>query len=227
MPDSFGDPLIKYPRTFHFPWSPGATNDDRIRQDDLSIYAGERVIVTEKMDGENTTLYPDGYFHARSLDSGYHPSRRYMKTAAKCFESDIFQGLRCCGENLYAQHSIPYTSLEDYFLAFSVWKGHTCLSWDNTSDILEMAGLCRVPVLYDGLWDPDKVKTWMTGESACGGLQEGYVVRLARSFHLSEFHLAVGKYVRINHVTTSRHWMNKPLLANGLRHASFRSLAFD
>lgn len=218
--------LTKYPRTFHLPWSLGATNDDRIRKDDLSIFEGQRVIVTEKMDGENTTLYPDGYYHARSVDSGYHQSRRFMNYYAKAFKSLVFEGLRCCGENLYAQHSIPYTELNDYFLAFSIWQEDVCFDWDATCTILEMAGLQHVPVLYDGVWDLQRVKSCMTGISAAGGLQEGYVVRLARQFTMDEFSLAVGKYVRANHVTTSDHWLSRPVLANGLKDGPLHPLAF-
>ena len=64
---------VKYPRTAHLPWSPGATADD-IYQGKLSSFEGKYVVVTEKMDGENTTLYRD-YMHARSVDSRFHPSR--------------------------------------------------------------------------------------------------------------------------------------------------------
>lgn len=53
-----------YPRTAHLPWSPGATSDD-VRIADLSGLTGREVVVTEKLDGENTTLYADG-LHARS-----------------------------------------------------------------------------------------------------------------------------------------------------------------
>jgi hypothetical protein len=64
---------LKYPRTPHLPWSPGIGDDDRIL-DDLSSLQGEPVIITVKMDGENTTLARD-YIHARSTDSG-HPKYR-------------------------------------------------------------------------------------------------------------------------------------------------------
>ena len=48
----------KYPRTAHVPWSPGATEDDVII-DTVDCFAGREVVVTEKMDGENTTMYKD------------------------------------------------------------------------------------------------------------------------------------------------------------------------
>ena len=58
---------MKYPRTPHLPWSHGRAEDD-IALD--SIEHLERlgdVVITEKLDGENTTLYHD-YLHARSVD---------------------------------------------------------------------------------------------------------------------------------------------------------------
>lgn len=45
------DKLRKYPRTYHFTWSEGAKNDDRILERD-DIMAGMEIVVTEKLDGE-------------------------------------------------------------------------------------------------------------------------------------------------------------------------------
>ena len=77
--------LVKYGRTFHLPWSPGATDDDKVL-DSVAHFVGHDVVVTEKMDGENTTVYPTGYTHARSVDSKKsHPSRDWLKAnAAQC-----------------------------------------------------------------------------------------------------------------------------------------------
>jgi hypothetical protein len=68
---------IKYPRTPHLPWSPGASADD-IGLENLESFRGRQIVVTEKMDGENTTLYRD-HLHARSLDGRHHPSRDWVK----------------------------------------------------------------------------------------------------------------------------------------------------
>ena len=43
---------IKYPRTFHLPWSPGATSDDKMLKS-IEHFIGKEVVITEKMDGEN------------------------------------------------------------------------------------------------------------------------------------------------------------------------------
>lgn len=43
---------VKYPRTYHLPWSPGATDDDRIIKS-ADVFKDKEVVVTVKMDGEN------------------------------------------------------------------------------------------------------------------------------------------------------------------------------
>ena len=43
---------VKYSRTFHLPWSPGMNRDDRMMTD-TNIFNGQRVMIMEKMDGEN------------------------------------------------------------------------------------------------------------------------------------------------------------------------------
>ena len=43
--------LVKYPRTWHLPWSEGKTKDDRTLSD-CKQFEGREVVVTEKMDGE-------------------------------------------------------------------------------------------------------------------------------------------------------------------------------
>ena len=75
----------KYPRTFHLPWSPGCTSDDKVLKS-VDHFVGKRVIVTEKMDGENTTISKNKIY-ARSIDSKDHESRHWVKanyTWRKC-----------------------------------------------------------------------------------------------------------------------------------------------
>ena len=109
----------KYPRTPHLPWSQGASADDSLLKDS-KLFEGQEVVITEKMDGENTTMYPD-HIHARSIDSRHHPSRTWVKSLHGSIAHLIPQGWRLCGENLYAQHSIAYEGLKSYFYLFSVF----------------------------------------------------------------------------------------------------------
>jgi hypothetical protein len=206
---------MKYPKTMHLPWSRGYTDDDKILRS-TDHFTGQEVVITEKMDGENTTMYPD-FIHARSLDSKDHPSRHYVKTLHGGIQFLIPEGYRLCGENVYAKHSLSYSALPAYYMLFSVWNEYNvCLSWDETEAWAERLGLVTVPVLYRGIWDEVAAKACYTKQSNCGGEQEGYVVRLASSFAYGDFKRSVAKFVRKNHVQTDEHWLSKPIEPNRL-----------
>lgn len=210
----------KYSRTFHLPWSPGATSDDKMHAEVESLFAGLEVVVTEKLDGENTTIYADGYTHARSVDSKAHDSRKWVRQLAKQVGSEgLPSEIRVCGENAFARHSIAYNALPSFFMVFGIYENSTCLSWDETVDWCSLLGLHHAPVLYRGVWDEAKVRSCWTGRSAAspGDEQEGYVVRVARRFDMVDFGTSVAKYVRPNHVQTSDHWMHAAVIPNKLR----------
>jgi hypothetical protein len=211
---------VKYPRTFHLPWSPGVGKNDRIMTD-LSGFEDEEVIVTIKMDGEQTTMYSD-YVHARSLEWHPHASRTWVKTLHARVGYNIPQGWRVCGENLYARHSIPYSNLKDYFQVFSIWnEKNECLSWDETVEYTAMLELNMVPTFERLKWDRPFIQGTVPVKYA-GDPCEGYVVRVARSFHYREFRRVVGKYVRAGHVQTHGHWMKQAVIPNELGKGSAR-----
>ena len=201
----------KYPRTSHLPWSPGATEDDTCLNT-VDYFVGKRVIVTEKMDGENTTLYRD-HMHARSIDGRHHPSRDWVKNLHGRISHEIPEGWRVCGENLFARHSIGYENLPSYFMMFSIWNSeNVCLDWDSTIEWAELLGLETVPVLFEGEFD----QNWFKSLNLDLQETEGYVVRLADSFDYANFGTSVAKWVRSNHVQTDQHWMSSEITPNRL-----------
>jgi hypothetical protein len=204
---------VKYPRTFHYATSPGASDDDKIHAS-TDQWQGMEVIATEKLDGECTTLYHD-YMHARSLDYEPHPSRTFIKRIWAEIAHDIPEGLRLCGENVTAVHSIEYTDLEGYFYIFGIWENLKCLSWDDTVEYATLLHLPVVPVLYRGLWSDSLVS--QLSASLDLNRQEGFVIRPAAAFQFGDFRRLVGKWVRKGHVQTSTHWKEQVVRYNGLR----------
>ncbi|WP_216589668.1 RNA ligase family protein [Streptomyces brasiliscabiei] len=200
-----------YPRTRHLPWSPGATADD-LRVADLSGLRGHEVVVTEKLDGENTTLYRDGV-HARSLDSAHHPSRTWVKALQARIGHAVPAGWRVCGENMFARHSLAYDDLDSWFYGFSVWDGDgRCLDWDRTVAFLHGLGVPVPRVLWRGVFDERALRALRLDL----GRQEGYVVRVVDGFGAEEFGARVAKWVRAGHVRTDTHWMHAAVVENGL-----------
>lgn len=202
---------IKYPRTYHLPFSPGGTSDDKRLSSD-SHFLGKEIIITEKRDGENTTMSRD-YIHARSLDSVDHPSRHWIKGLWSSIRFDIPENWRICGENLFAKHSIHYSNLTSYFEVFSIWdENNWCLSFDETKEWCQLLGLIHVPVLWQGTFDEEFIKNYKVDTER----QEGYVIRLAGRFDFDDFGKSVAKWVRKAHVQTDEHWMYNKIIPNTL-----------
>jgi hypothetical protein len=197
--------LVKYPKTMHLPWSPGISRDDKVLHN-TDCFKGKEVVVTVKMDGENTTIY-ENYIHSRSIDSKNHWSRDYVKgLQGRIGYLLSYNHIRICGENLYAKHTIHYKNITSYFMVFSIWEKDTCLSWDKTVSLCESINIETVPVLYRGIWDEKLIKS-LYKQNYNGDECEGYVVRLADSFNLDNFSNSIAKYVRKNHVQTDEHWL--------------------
>lgn len=194
---------FKYPRTPHLPWSPSVASDDT-RMVCASTFEGRNVVITEKLDGENTTLYRDG-LHARSLDPRPHPSRDWVKRFWSEIAFQIPQGWRLCGENMYATHSIAYVDLESYFYLFSVWDdSNNCLSWEDTCFWAQKWGIPIPRILYRGVWNEARIRALSLHMDTTQ--VEGYVVRSEDGFPYAAFEHHVGKWVRKDHIQTDHHW---------------------
>ena len=205
---------VKYHKTMHLPWSPGLQNDDRVITT-LDHFKDKEVIVTEKMDGENASLYHSGYMHPRSIDGRYHPSRDWVKGWWASRAHMLDENFRICGENMFAQHSIIYNELESYFYGFSLWQHNWCLSWDATISKFQALDIIPVPEIWRGQFNIDILKE--IGESLNPDTQEGYVVRLVNGYALEQSHLKIAKFVRQNHVQTDEFWMHSELKPNKLK----------
>lgn len=194
---------IKYPRSYHLPWSEGQTKDDRTLKD-CDHFVGKEVVITQKMDGENSSLY-NNYFHARSIDGRNHWSRSRVKNLQAIIGHDIPEGWRICGENLQAVHSLKYDDLESYFQVFSIWNDfNECLSWDETIIWCQLLNLTVVKEVYRGIWNEEEFR------SLCSSFDriknEGFVVRLTDSFSYFDFKKSVAKFVRKEHIGTTHNW---------------------
>lgn len=225
---------LKYPRTSHLSFSEGASSDDVVLSSD-SIFQGKEIVTTLKLDGENTTIYSDGFVHSRSIDSRHHPSRSWIKQFAPRIAFELPHGWRVCGENLFAYHSILYAELPSYFFVFAIFdENNFCISWDELEEFCCLLSMSVVPVLYRGPWDEeavrntrfyngpfptfrckDKVPTLTSNFEPC--TNEGFVVRNSSGFAYEDFDKNVAKFVIENHVTSDEHWMDREPYPNMLK----------
>ena len=211
---------VKYPKTKHLPWSKGQTKGDKsYSQEDVEkLFAGKEIVITEKMDGENSSIYTN-YLHARSIDGRNHPSRNWLKNLHSKIKYSIPEGWRICGENLFAKHSIFYKNLPSYFLAFAIFdEKNNCLQWDEFVEWCNLLDIIHVPLLYRGIFDEEKIKKCYTGKSVYEGsdVQEGYVLRLTNEIPFVQYKKSLAKFVRENHVQTNHNWMYQEITKNEL-----------
>jgi len=181
---------VHYPHTYHVPFSQGIGNRDRYL-DDMFCFEEQRVVVTEKMDGENMTMYND-YIHANSVDRGLHLSRDWIRNLWEKMGWEIPDRWRVCGENLYAKYATSLENFDNYFWVFSIWnESNECISWDETVDYCEMLNLRTVPVLYNGIYDEDVIRKIKPD----GDFSQGWVIRIADSFLYKDFRKSVAQFV--------------------------------
>jgi hypothetical protein len=216
----------KYNRTFHFPFSEGATNDDKVAKS-VDKLIGVPIVISEKLDGSNVCMEQNA-FYARSHNAPpKHPSFDICKAMHAKIRTDIPEGFQLFGENVFAQHSIKYTALPSYFLLFNIRSNKDAndiywLGWDLVEYFAEELGLHTVPVLFKGKIKSEKELQKLTLDlmkesSVCGGEREGLVVRVATRFKDEEFSECILKIVRKNHVSTDTHWTHQEVKKNGLK----------
>lgn len=191
--------------------------------DDVGAFSGQVVVVTEKLDGECTSIYADAYFHARSCTSNFHSSSQWpIREVATSIAPLLPAGFRVVGENLYATHSIPYKGLPAWFFIFAIFdQANRCVSWDETRQRAEswMEAGVRIgvaPEIYHGPFDAQAIRASFTGVSRFGGRQEGYVLRSAAAFSHEMWGDWCGKYVRQGHLATDAEWRRRKIVPNEL-----------
>lgn len=197
---------IKYPRTWHLPYSEKSTSDDKKHTRD-SHFIGKKIVMTEKMDGENTTIYND-HVHARSLNSIIDSEdRRWIDTLRKLkIEGNIPDSYRICGENLFYKHTCNYNNLTSLFYVFSIWDEDICLSWEDTIQWCNLLDLKSVPVIYEGVYNKDIIMDKFNKYCKVNDDVEGFTIRLYNEFKFEKFDISLNKYVSNNFVLPDAHW---------------------
>ena len=212
---------VKYGRTYHYPFSPGTTSDDRINFDYWSdLQQIQTVVHTEKLDGENNCLSRWGVFARSHAAPTTSPWTATLREFWQLVKNDLGE-LEIFLENLYAVHSIRYKQLEHHFYVFAVREAGRWLSWEEVKFYAALLELPTVPVigiestpanrlLFEekllnitataGAFDPIDTAT----EQPC--TLEGIVSRNASAFHGDNFAHNVFKWVRKGHVKTNEHW---------------------
>lgn len=215
--------MSKYPRSFHLPWSPGATNDDK-KMETVKDLLNTPLIITEKMDGSNVCLERENCYARSHNKPPKHSSFDGFKALHAAVKHHIPEDMQIFGEWLYAKHSINYYNLPSYLMLFGI-RDKISGEWADWNHVYEMAidlGVSTVPVLERDLiiTSTSQLKeiTNQLGEQKSEyGCREGIVVRRQYRFNGENFPRYLGKWVRQDHNQIDEYWMRKEIEPNKLK----------
>lgn len=212
----------KYPRTYHLPFSPGSSNDDKI-QYDLSKILNVPIVLLEKLDGSNVSMERYNCFARSHSGPPTHQSFDYFKSIHSTIKFLIDENVQIFAEYLYAQHSLNYDKLPHYCLIFGVRDlvSDKWYSWENVKLLAKTLDIPTAPVIYDGLFKSKKeleeyINEIMKIPSCFGSEKEGIVIRVKNEFYNKDFSKSCLKFVRASHVKTNQHWKEQKIIPNKL-----------
>lgn len=228
------DNITKFPKTNHIVNLGAMSRDDKIfTQKELNEFLSMDVIVEEKVDGANLGIFYDhtsnkikAQNRSHFVDSDYHAQFKLLDKWILNHTSDLMTifdkgSYIIYGEWVYFKHSINYTKLPDYFVAYDIYDrvSNTFMSRDDTEKMLENTTIKMVPIIFRGKTNLDRLKALVNTESKFyNGPIEGIYVRAFENGMVKYR----GKIVRqnficgdvdgnVNHWTKGIHTINKTI----------------
>ena len=135
----------KYCRSLHAQISLGTTSDDRFMPNGYvsSFTKMDKIVLTEKLDGQNNCFNKHGVFARSHTAPSNHPWDKPLLERWELIKGEL-NDLEIFGENMYGIHSIAYNKLESYFYVFAVRDHDQWLSWE---EVKFYANLLDFPVV--------------------------------------------------------------------------------
>lgn len=212
----------KYCRSLHAQISLGTTSDDRFMPSGYveSFAKLDKLVLTEKLDGQNNCFNKFGVFARSHVAPSNHPWDKPLRDRWELIKNDL-NSLEIFGENMYGVHSIAYSELESYFYVFAVREKDTWLSWEEVkfyADLFDFPTVPEYSIDYElkneiqkNLPENKCLENWLQVNLGCSWLEsvetagllggydpvtlkacsEGFVIRNAASFKTNEGEIEV------------------------------------
>jgi ATP-dependent RNA circularization protein (DNA/RNA ligase family) len=219
---------LRFPRTPHLTWlGSGSPRDDKVLlPEDAADLFSHSVVVEEKIDGANLGISFRAQEELRvqnrgsflswdSLHPQFKPLPRWIAAHRQVLTDSLRPNLILFGEWCYATHSIYYTRLPDWFLAFDVYDRTAGKFWsvERRNALAKKIGLATVPELARGQFDIVNIKRLLGPSRFTDGPAEGIYVRWDQDGFLERR----AKLVRAEFTQTiGEHWSRAAIHTNHL-----------
>jgi ATP-dependent RNA circularization protein (DNA/RNA ligase family) len=193
---------------------------------DVALLLSDVVVVEEKVDGANLgfSVDADGGLLAQSRGSyvdtdapsgQWKPLKRWLAPRRHAIADALAPDLMLFGEWCYAVHSIRYTRLPDWFLAFDVFDRSRREFWsaERRDKLAAELDVVTVPTLGRGHYDLADLRAFLDASRLTDGPAEGIYVRRESAGRLEQR----AKLVRPEFVQAiEMHWSKRAFEANRL-----------
>ncbi len=223
-----GTDFLKFPTTTHLLWlaSDSARSDKVLSQSEARVFLNYPVTVEEKVDGANLGISFDAHGNQIVQNRGGLVERGTKGQFAPLWawlskrETPLFNTLEdrfiLFGEWCYARHSIHYTRLPDWFLAFDIFdkREQQFMSTQRRNALVTALQLEAVPNIKTGFLTLEEVPSLIGKSLFYDGPMEGIYLRYENASWLIER----AKVVRAEFVQQiGDHWSKKSLVFNELQ----------
>ncbi|KAF9567727.1 ATP dependent DNA ligase [Agrocybe pediades] len=225
--------ILKFPRTPHLINLGAATADDVHTDVSAFASAGGHVVITEKIDGanmgfslssdrakilvQNRSHYVNSAMHEQFKKLGLWVERHEEELRSILDRDPYFpERFILYGEWVYATHSIPYTELPDYFIAYDLFDRSTG-TWTCTSTLhalLANTTVATVPIIHEGDMPAESEILRMIQQTSkyYEGRVEGVYVKVEANGCVK----LRGKVVRSDFIAGNEHWTRGGIRVNEL-----------
>lgn len=218
----------KFPRTPHLAvLADSVIRDDKVMSESKrEMFLRHELVVEEKVDGANLGISFDGEARIRCQNRGGYLQYPYTGQWKKLPEwltpkADIlFEKLTdryiLFGEWCYAQHSVFYDQLPDWFLGFDVFDKESLkfLSCSRRDAVFRDVGISGISIIKKGHFTMSELKRMLPISRLCDKPAEGIYLRFDQGAWLKQR----AKLVRPEFIqSVGEHWSRKGVRANQLK----------
>lgn len=220
--------FFRFPHTPHVAWlGAGRPRDDKLlTPTEARALLEHEVVIEEKVDGAGVGFSLDeaGLLRVQSRGAflsrdACHPQFRplfvWLASRREALTEALFPDLMLFGEWCWAVHSVRYTKLPDWFLAFDVYDRSRVEFWsaNRRNELARTLGLDVVPRVAVGRFDLAGIEGLLGRSQLADGPPEGLYLRRDEDDRL----VARAKLVRAEFTQAiDEHWSRRPLERNAL-----------
>lgn len=220
--------FFKFPSTPHLALLGDVVvrGDKVMSESEMNEFLRHELVVEEKVDGANLGISFDSSGNIRAQNRGaylHFPSSGQWQKLSEWLEprtDALFEQLTdqfiLFGEWCYAQHSVKYDQLPDWFLGFDIYdiSNAKFFSYPRRDEVFRAIGIFQVPMIKHGYFSLSELNSFLSQSQLGDKPAEGLYLRFDRGDWLEQR----AKLVRPTFIqSVAQHWSRSGIKANRLK----------